>query len=150
MQIHSYKDKYTITKKFTQIQRGDVRKGATLWECLACAVMRMEEVGGSDGQYSGGLLGGPGGFDEHVKRLRGTMFYVCKVGSPGYDEFEQILSQRFQGSCLCGTVSNRGKVIINMLNGHFSLLLEVHFNRLKSSKSCVSGDLLLRRSCSAS
>ena len=30
MQIHSYKDKYTITKKFTQIQRGDVRKGATL------------------------------------------------------------------------------------------------------------------------
>ena len=80
VQIHSYKDKYTITKKFTQIQRGDVRKGATLWECLACAVMRMEEVGGSDGQYSGGLLGGPGGFDEHVKRLRGTMFYVCKVG----------------------------------------------------------------------
>ena len=111
MQIHSYKDKYTNTKKFTQIQRGDVRKGATLWECLACAVMRMEEVGGSDGQYSGGLLGGPGGFDEHVKRLRGTMFYVCKVGSPGYDEFEEILNQRFQGSCLCGTVSNRGKVI---------------------------------------
>ena len=77
--------KYTIAKKFTNIQRGEVSKGGTLWECLACAVMRMEEVGGSDGQYSGGLLGGPGGFDEHVKRLRGTMFYVCKVGSPWGD-----------------------------------------------------------------
>ena len=45
--------------------------------------MRMEEVGGlggGGGQYSGGLLGGPGGFEEHVKRLRGTMFYVCQVG----------------------------------------------------------------------
>ena len=44
--------------------------------------MRMEEVGvggGGVGQYSGGLLGGPGGFEEHVKRLRGTMFYVCQV-----------------------------------------------------------------------
>ena len=42
--------------------------------------MRMEEVGGGGGvQYSGGLLGGPGGFEEHVKRLRGTMFYVCQV-----------------------------------------------------------------------
>ena len=48
------------------------------------------------------------------------------------DEFEEILNQRFQGSCLCGTVSNRGKVIINMLKGHFPLFLEVHFNRLKS------------------
>jgi hypothetical protein len=33
------------------------------------------------------------GFREHVNSLRGTMFYVC------------------QGSCLCGTVNNRGKVI---------------------------------------
>ena len=33
------------------------------------------------------------GFGEHVNTLRGTMFYVC------------------QGSCLCGTVNNRGKVI---------------------------------------
>ena len=33
------------------------------------------------------------GFGEHVNNLRGTMFYVC------------------QGSCLCGTVNNRGKVI---------------------------------------
>ena len=32
-------------------------------------------------------------FGEHVNNLRGTMFYVC------------------QGSCLCGTVNNRGKVI---------------------------------------
>jgi len=32
-------------------------------------------------------------FRDHVKNLRGTMFYVC------------------QGSCLCGTVNNRGKVI---------------------------------------
>lgn len=32
-------------------------------------------------------------FGEHVNSLRGTMFYVC------------------QGSCLCGTVNNRGKVI---------------------------------------
>lgn len=32
-------------------------------------------------------------FQNHVKNLRGTMFYVC------------------QGSCLCGTVNNRGKVI---------------------------------------
>ena len=33
------------------------------------------------------------GFQEHVNSLRDTMFYVC------------------QGSCLCGTVNNRGKVI---------------------------------------
>jgi hypothetical protein len=33
------------------------------------------------------------GFEGHVNNLRGTMFYVC------------------QGSCLCGTVNNRGKVI---------------------------------------
>lgn len=49
--------------------------------------MRMEEVGGLGGGgavYSGGLLGGPGGFEEHVKRLRGTMFYVCQVGCPRY------------------------------------------------------------------
>ena len=32
-------------------------------------------------------------FSRHVSRLRSTMFYVC------------------QGSCLCGTVNNRGKVI---------------------------------------
>ena len=32
-------------------------------------------------------------FARHVERLRATMFYVC------------------QGSCLCGTVNNRGKVI---------------------------------------
>lgn len=34
-----------------------------------------------------------GDFGEHVNNLRGTMFYVC------------------QGTCLCGTVNNRGKVI---------------------------------------
>lgn len=34
-------------------------------------------------------------FRDHVKNLRGTMFYVC------------------QGSCLCGTVNNRGKVSNN-------------------------------------
>jgi len=34
-----------------------------------------------------------GDFEQHVNNLRGTMFYVC------------------QGSCLCGTVNNRGKVI---------------------------------------
>lgn len=33
------------------------------------------------------------GFQEHVNSLKNTMFYVC------------------QGSCLCGTVNNRGKVI---------------------------------------
>lgn len=33
------------------------------------------------------------GFRDHVNNLRSTMFYVC------------------QGSCLCGTVNNRGKVI---------------------------------------
>ena len=32
-------------------------------------------------------------FEQHVESLRATMFYVC------------------QGSCLCGTVNNRGKVI---------------------------------------
>jgi len=32
-------------------------------------------------------------FQQHVNNLQGTMFYVC------------------QGSCLCGTVNNRGKVI---------------------------------------
>lgn len=49
---------------------------------------------------SSGALGPPGpginedpGFQEHVNSLRDTMFYVC------------------QGSCLCGTVNNRGKVI---------------------------------------
>ena len=45
--------------------------------------MRLEEVGrglgGGGLGYSGGLLGSPGGFEEHVKRLRGTMFYVCQV-----------------------------------------------------------------------
>ena len=50
--------------------------------------MRMEEVGGGLGGgglgYSGGLLGSPGGFEEHVKRLRGTMFYVCQVGRHRY------------------------------------------------------------------
>lgn len=34
-----------------------------------------------------------GGFEQHIKNLQGTMFYVC------------------QGSCLCGTVHNKGKVI---------------------------------------
>ncbi len=48
---------------------------------------------------SGSLLGGGGAvasdpqFERHVDSLRSTMFYVC------------------QGSCLCGTVNNRGKVI---------------------------------------
>jgi len=40
-----------------------------------------------------GFNDGPEDFDNHVDNLRGTMFYVC------------------QGSCLCGTVNNRGKVI---------------------------------------
>ena len=48
----------------------------------------MEEVGrglgGGGLGYSGGLLGSPGGFEEHVKRLRGTMFYVCQVGCNRY------------------------------------------------------------------
>ena len=56
---------------------GETGVGETL---RGCAVMRMEEAGGGgEYQYSSGLLGGPGGFEEHVKRLRGTMFYVCQV-----------------------------------------------------------------------
>ena len=56
---------------------GETGVGETL---RGCAVMRMEEAGGGGGdQYSSGLLGGPGGFEEHVKRLRGAMFYVCQV-----------------------------------------------------------------------
>ena len=45
--------------------------------------MRLEEVrrglGGAGLGFSGELLGSPGGFEEHVKKLRGTMFYVCQV-----------------------------------------------------------------------
>jgi len=44
-------------------------------------------------QYSPPDLEGTPSFGENVNSLRGTMFYVC------------------QGSCLCGTVNNRGKVI---------------------------------------
>ena len=44
-------------------------------------------------QTSGTYINIDPGFGEHVNNLRGTMFYVC------------------QGSCLCGTVNNRGKVI---------------------------------------
>merc|ERR1719277_2083160 len=43
--------------------------------------------------FSDAIAHPPGDFDSHVDNLRGTMFYVC------------------QGSCLCGTVNNRGKVI---------------------------------------
>ena len=43
--------------------------------------------------FSQGSDGYEPAFGEHVNSLRGTMFYVC------------------QGSCLCGTVNNRGKVI---------------------------------------
>ena len=39
------------------------------------------------------ILNSDPGFNSHVESLRSTMFYVC------------------QGSCLCGTVNNRGKVI---------------------------------------
>ncbi len=62
--------------------------------------------GGAAGRGSGGVGGAPVAglvpgadvavdpeFEHHVKQLRTTMFYVC------------------QGSCLCGTVNNRGKVI---------------------------------------
>jgi len=44
-------------------------------------------------QFQQQELDGPPAFGENVNSLRGTMFYVC------------------QGSCLCGTVNNRGKVI---------------------------------------
>ena len=61
---------------------GETGVGETL---RGCAVMRMEEAGGGgEYQYSGVLLGGPGGFEEHVKRLRGTMFYVCQVACHRY------------------------------------------------------------------
>ena len=45
-------------------------------------------------------------FQNHVKNLRGTMFYVC------------------QGSCLCGTVNNRGKVSVAYIAMSFSTLQE--------------------------
>jgi len=47
----------------------------------------------SDGVPSATGINEDPGFHEHVNSLRDTMFYVC------------------QGSCLCGTVNNRGKVI---------------------------------------
>jgi hypothetical protein len=31
------------------------------------------------GSGGSGLQGGPGGFDQHVRSLQGTMFYVCQV-----------------------------------------------------------------------
>lgn len=60
-------------------------------EELQKAMQGMMQYGNN---YRGAeLTGHAQGFDQHVKNLRGTMFYVC------------------QGSCLCGTVNNRGKVI---------------------------------------
>ena len=35
------------------------------------------------GQYgAGNFVGDKGGFEQHVKNLRGTMFYVCQVFNP--------------------------------------------------------------------
>jgi len=48
---------------------------------------------GESGFNPGSAINEDPGFQEHVNSLRDTMFYVC------------------QGSCLCGTVNNRGKVI---------------------------------------
>lgn len=47
---------------------------------------------GAAGGSVGAEINEDPGFQEHVNSLRDTMFYVC------------------QGSCLCGTVNNRGKV----------------------------------------
>lgn len=47
----------------------------------------------TEGFNPGAAINEDPGFQEHVNSLRDTMFYVC------------------QGSCLCGTVNNRGKVI---------------------------------------
>ena len=63
------------------------------------------------------------GFGEHVNNLRGTMFYVC------------------QGSCLCGTVNNRGKVIYcygDLVPRHGELFAE----GADGSGSTTSKDLL--------
>ncbi|XP_023347118.1 uncharacterized protein LOC111715930 isoform X2 [Eurytemora carolleeae] len=59
-----------------------------------------------------------GSFGEHVNNLRGTMFYVC------------------QGSCLCGTVNNRGKVIYcygDLVPRHGELFSETTNNNNKAS-----------------
>ena len=48
---------------------------------------------GEESHFPTGPINEDPGFQEHVNSLRDTMFYVC------------------QGSCLCGTVNNRGKVI---------------------------------------
>ena len=59
----------------------------------AAAVAYVDQSAAAGPQGSSTYINVDPGFGEHVNNLRGTMFYVC------------------QGSCLCGTVNNRGKVI---------------------------------------
>ena len=59
----------------------------------AAAVAFVDQSAAADPQNSATYINVDPGFGQHVNNLRGTMFYVC------------------QGSCLCGTVNNRGKVI---------------------------------------
>ena len=62
-------------------------------------------------------------FGDHVNSLRSTMFYVC------------------QGSCLCGTVNNRGKVIYcygDLVPRHGELFAE----GAESGSKTTSKDLL--------
>ena len=59
----------------------------------AAAVAYVDQSAATETQGSATYINVDPGFGRHVNNLRGTMFYVC------------------QGSCLCGTVNNRGKVI---------------------------------------
>ncbi len=66
-------------------------------------------------------------FERHVDSLRATMFYVC------------------QGSCLCGTVNNRGKVIYcygDLVPRHGELFAEGgETNNGTSSKELLAAQL---------
>jgi len=62
-------------------------------ELLQQATSYLNSGISGSGSDAGSAVNEDPGFHEHVNSLRDTMFYVC------------------QGSCLCGTVNNRGKVI---------------------------------------
>ena len=89
-----------INSSFSWKPKGDILQVSTsVIGKVAAAIASAAAVAYVDQSAAAGVKGGSTyinvdpGFGEHVNNLRGTMFYVC------------------QGSCLCGTVNNRGKVI---------------------------------------
>ena len=89
-----------INSLFSWKSKGDLLQvSSSVIGKVAAAIASAAAVAYVDQSAAAGTPGGSTyinvdpGFGEHVNNLRGTMFYVC------------------QGSCLCGTVNNRGKVI---------------------------------------